>query len=107
VGTATFILAVIGAISGCGALAWNVRTFYLSGPKVSVTLEAGWMGRSGVTVYPIGQTSIHARADEYPGEVRTVTACNTGRQPIAITAWKVTIGKATYTLPGGPHNPPR
>jgi hypothetical protein len=103
--TVTFILALIGTLSGCCALAWAIRSFHLSGPRVTVTLEAGWMGASGVIVYPVGGATIHPMQHEYPHEVRTVTACNSGRQPIAVTAWKLTIGEAKYMLPSAPHSP--
>jgi hypothetical protein len=103
--TAAFILAIVGTVTGGGSLAWNVWSFYLSGPRVTVELEAGRMGPAGVLTYPFKANLVRFRSDEYPVALLVVTASNSGRLPIAVTKWAIHLGEATFFLPDPPNSP--
>ena len=40
----TFILALVGALTGAAALAWSILEFAFGGAWVTVRIVAGWMG---------------------------------------------------------------
>jgi len=75
---ATFAVALFGAVTGGGSLAWNIRSFHLSGPKVAVRLGEGLAGPGGVIAHQRGATTVHPREDEYPVPVLIVVASTRG-----------------------------
>jgi hypothetical protein len=104
---ATFVIAVFGAVTGGGSLAWEVWSFFLSGPKVGVSLESGRMGSDGVITYPIEAEGrmLHLQLDEVTERVLVVSVVNTGRMPTSVTKWQIRLGESGYTLPGAPNSP--
>jgi hypothetical protein len=67
----TLVIAIIGAVTGIGSLAWQVVTFRQSGPVVTVTATQA-MPTYGAEV---GDPHVD------------VTARNTGRSPVTVTGW--------------------
>jgi hypothetical protein len=68
---ATFVLAIIGAVTGVGSLAWQINTWNQSGPVITVTaLQA-----------------LPTYGDRVGDPLVNVTARNSGRSPVTITGW--------------------
>lgn len=49
----TLIIALIGALTGVVALTWSVMTFLLSGTRVKVKLQIGYLSRGGTILRPV------------------------------------------------------
>jgi hypothetical protein len=68
---ATLIIAIIGAVTGMGSLAWQVGAFRQSGPRVKVTAMQALLIGMGY-------------ADD---RHMSVTATNSGRAPVTVKGW--------------------
>jgi hypothetical protein len=68
---AGLILGIIGTATGIGALAWEVTTWRRSGPVVTVDVLQG----------------LPTYGDHVGDPVTCVTATNSGRAPVTVTAW--------------------
>ncbi len=67
----TLVIAIIGAITGLGSLAWQVVTWGQSGPVVAVT----------------ARQSFPTYGDHVGDPHMSVTASNTGRSPVTVKGW--------------------
>jgi hypothetical protein len=104
----TLAIAVVGAVTGIGSLAWNIASHKLTGPRVRVELVGGWGGPSGVS--PVPWESFNP-ADGPPSSELTepivgVVARNTGRYPASITSWTIQFGAVRYGPFDRPGNKP-
>lgn len=68
---ASFILSILGAVTGVVALVWQVIAWKRSGPVVTVTAHQAFPAFGDSLGEPLTQ----------------VTARNSGRSPVTITAW--------------------
>jgi hypothetical protein len=68
---ASLVLGIIGTAAGLGALVWQVITWQLSGPVVTVDAAQG---------FP-------AYGPEVGDQVTIVTATNSGRAPVTVNSW--------------------
>lgn len=88
----TLIIAVIGAFTGIGALAWGIAQHQLSGVRTKVDLVGGWLLSGGMVISgPIRTVSAHT--DQPQGlPVVGVRINNVGRLPVSVTQWSVRVG---------------
>lgn len=71
VATASLILGIIGTVTGVGALVWQVITWTLSGPVISVSANQGF----------------RTYGDQLGDQITIVTATNSGRSPVTVRSW--------------------
>lgn len=105
---ATLILAVIGTVTGLGSLGWLVLAHRLTGPRVKVTLRAGYDNPDGEFVtLPIDSFPTLAQPESHPRAIVVVQAKNLGRSPIQIVTWWVEVGDGDAKVVAGrdPKNP--
>jgi len=100
----TLIIAVVGALSGVAALAWSVAAHLLTGPRVKVVLRGGWMNGTECVTVPINAFLAITPPEGFPAPVVAVHVYNSGRSPVQITTWAVSVGAATYNNATGPGN---
>jgi len=72
---ATFVLAIVGAVTGVGSLGWQVVTFNRSGPVVHVTATQAFPTYGN----QVGDPHVD------------VTARNTGRSPVTVQSWGIEL----------------
>lgn len=96
----TLVLAITGTVTGVAALGWSVATHYLTGPRVKVTLRAGWRSASGSATVPIASFLTISRSELFPEAVIGVVVNNSGRSPVHVTTWYLNVGSARI---GGSH----
>jgi hypothetical protein len=82
---ATLTIAIIGAVTGVGSLAWQVVAFTQSGPRVNVTAFQALLMGGG------------SDADDWHVNV---TAFNSGRAPVTVKGWgfRMPNGKAIHMI---------
>jgi hypothetical protein len=80
----TLIIAIIGAVTGVGSLAWQVVAFTQSGPRVNVTAFQALLIADDA-------------ADDWHV---TVTATNSGRAPVTVKGWgfRMPNGKTIHMI---------
>lgn len=96
----TLVLAITGTVTGVAALGWSVAIHRLTGPRIKVTLRAGWRSSSGSATVPIGSFLTIAQPQLFPDAVIAVVVNNSGRSPVHITTWWLEVGSARI---GGSH----
>jgi hypothetical protein len=102
----TLVIAIIGALTGVASLAWSIASHLLSGARVTVELEAGWVGPAGMIHGPIESFNPHTPPmDGMREPVICVQVRNKGRLQTSVTGYSVKVGRTNYFVPAHPANP--
>lgn len=103
----TLVTAMLGALTGIAALAWQWTTWSLSGARIQVDLKHAWLGRGGaITGVPGTWKDTRPPAAGYDLECLAVETRNVGRMPASITGWAVEVGVASLGYFDSPWNKP-
>lgn len=91
----TLGIASLGAFTGIASLAITISQFWLSGPRVRVTISAGWSLPNGISVTGGDSWDIVGLPKVVNDSVKAVvvTATNRGRIAATITGWGLVFGK--------------
>jgi hypothetical protein len=109
---ATLVIAVVGLALAAVSLAWQAASFFLSGPRVRVSLEEA-LRLPATGALMVGPLEIYTDAgrnqlddDGYTQHVLVVSAGNRGRMGADVTGWAIIFGNgARWTHPGFLGNP--
>lgn len=85
----TLVTAIVGAVSGVGALLWGVSQYWLVGPRITVVVAEAWVG-AGILTGPEAWTR-HRNDGQFPVPAVAVEVVNKGRQPTTITSVEVVL----------------
>jgi hypothetical protein len=104
---ATLVVAIVGAVTGLLALAWQAVTYFLSGARFRVELVSGWVGPSGAFVGTPGTfEASHPPSSSLNEACLGVKVTNVGRLPLTVTSWSIGIGPAALGLFANQWNKP-
>ncbi len=95
----TLVIAVVGAVTGIGALFWNIAEFRLTGPRVKVRIQAAMlskpMGTAIVGPVEVWQQTSDPRFDE---QAVGIEVRNVGRFPATVQKYQVNLtGGAAFS----------
>lgn len=79
----TLTTAIVGAVAGIGALIWNLAAFYMTGPRVAVTIGEARVGEGGAFTGP----KAWDMTTEFESErAISIEVVNRGRVPTTVLA---------------------
>lgn len=110
--TAALVVAVIAVVLAAVSLLWQAAAYFLSGPRIKVSLDEGLRGPGGgvISAPPSAYTEKGREklvADGYTERIVAVVVRNVGRMPTTIRMWSLRFGNdALWTFPIDPENVP-
>ena len=79
----TLVTAIVGAVTGTGALVWGVSQYLLTGPRVKVNIKEARLGMGG---YVSGPGSWRTDDPQFFEPMLAVEVVNHGRAPTTVEA---------------------
>lgn len=104
------VIAVVGLALAALSLGWQAATFFLSGPRVKVDLQEGFLGPMGLMTASASVYTAEGREAldrlGYTEHVLAVEAVNSGRLAVTVNNWSINFGNgASYGNPSDMRNP--
>ena len=82
----TFVLALIGALTGVAALAWSVLEFLFGGAWVKVRLVSAWIGPGGAVTSESQSGWSRSPDQALPTPAIGIVVINRGRHPTTVAS---------------------
>jgi hypothetical protein len=92
VDSVTLVIAVFGAVTGAASLGWSVASHVLTGGRVKVELLAAWSGEGTMLTTPLKRTPMVPDRRFVFEPHLAVRVRNTGRLPVAVEQWGISLG---------------
>ncbi|MFL1430299.1 MULTISPECIES: hypothetical protein [unclassified Nocardiopsis] len=105
---ATFVIAVVAAVTAAVSLTWNVVSWLFSGGRATAELDDGVIQANGVA-YALTERGkpIDPNAAKYGFTKRAifVTVRSVGRLPVTVAQWHLKLPGLRYGEMNSPHGP--